>query len=144
MTSDQRVLLPLRHVDASSVSNLPSPSQKIRSEEDVHAWRLTRGYQDYELFLRRLNESVVGHMLPWTSPTAYPVSFFPVIIGTKVPSYLREQEIDALMRMLETLDRWIDEIPPLPTPQRFGNLAFRTWGQRLQDVSQSRYLIISP
>lgn len=36
--------------------------------------------------------------------------------------------------MLDTLDRWIDGIPPLPTPQRFGNVAFRTWGKRLEDV----------
>ena len=38
------------------------------------------------------------------------------------------------MQMLDILDAWIDEIPPFPTPQRFGNLAFRTWGQRLEDV----------
>lgn len=39
---------------------------------------------------------------------------------------------------MSALDRWIDEIPPLPTPQRFGNLAFRTWGKRLEDVSSSK------
>lgn len=39
------------------------------------------------------------------------------------------------MALLNTLDKWIDEIPPLPTPQRFGNLAFRRWGKRLEDVS---------
>jgi serine/threonine-protein phosphatase 2A activator len=43
--------------------------------------------------------------------------------------------------MLDTLDRWIEEIPPQPTPQRFGNLAFRTWGKRLQDVSRSYRLV---
>ena len=37
--------------------------------------------------------------------------------------------------MLDVLDGWIDEIPPLQTPQRFGNLAFRKWGKRLEDVS---------
>jgi len=36
--------------------------------------------------------------------------------------------------LLDELDRWIDEIPPLPTAQRFGNLAFRTWGKRLEQV----------
>ncbi|OJT15081.1 Serine/threonine-protein phosphatase 2A activator 1 [Trametes pubescens] len=38
----------------------------------------------------------------------------------------------ALGLLLNKLDKWIDEIPPLPTPQRFGNLAFRTWGKRLE------------
>jgi serine/threonine-protein phosphatase 2A activator len=36
--------------------------------------------------------------------------------------------------LLDTLDGWIDDIPPLETPQRFGNLAFRTWGKRLEEV----------
>ena len=76
MASEPRVLVPLRQVELEFVANLPTPSQKIRSEEDVHAWRLTRGYQDYSLFLRRLNESVVGRYLPWTSLTSYPVSSF--------------------------------------------------------------------
>jgi serine/threonine-protein phosphatase 2A activator len=45
------------------------------------------------------------------------------------------------MRMLDTLDSWIDDIPPQPTPQRFGNLAFRTWGKRLEDVRPFLVLI---
>lgn len=37
--------------------------------------------------------------------------------------------------MLETLDKWIDEIPPIEQPQRFGNKAFRTFYSKLKDVS---------
>ena len=75
MTSEPRGLLPLRHVSVSEVDKLPLSGQKIKTDDDVHAWKLTRGYQDYELFLRRLNESVVGRFLPWSSPVTYPVSF---------------------------------------------------------------------
>jgi len=39
-----------------------------------------------------------------------------------------------MLALLHTLDAWIDDIPPLKTPQRFGNVAFRTWGQRLEEV----------
>ena len=39
-----------------------------------------------------------------------------------------------MLGLLDELDGWIDEVPPLPTPQRFGNLAFRTWGERLEQV----------
>lgn len=46
-----------------------------------------------------------------------------------------------MIALLDTLDAWIDEIPPLPTPQRYGNLAFRTWGQRLESV---RVSLLSP
>lgn len=46
-----------------------------------------------------------------------------------------------MLALLDKLDNWIDEIPPLPTPQRFGNLAFRTWGKKLEDV---RFLLRLP
>lgn len=50
------------------------------------------------------------------------------------------QAATSMLTLLDKLDNWIDEIPPLPTPQRFGNLAFRTWGRKLEDV---RYLMRS-
>jgi serine/threonine-protein phosphatase 2A activator len=46
------------------------------------------------------------------------------------------QEIDGILALLDTLSNWVDEIPPLQTPQRFGNLAFRTWGARLEEASR--------
>jgi serine/threonine-protein phosphatase 2A activator len=39
-----------------------------------------------------------------------------------------------VLSLLDELDGWINEIPPLQTAQRFGNLAFRTWGKRLEEV----------
>ncbi|KAG6816667.1 hypothetical protein H0H87_004027 [Tephrocybe sp. NHM501043] len=46
---------------------------------------------------------------------------------------LSESAIARTLELLNTLDRWIGEIPPLDSPQRFGNLAFRTWGARLEE-----------
>jgi serine/threonine-protein phosphatase 2A activator len=39
-----------------------------------------------------------------------------------------------VLDLLDELDRWIDEVARLPTPRRFGNLAFRTWEERLEQV----------
>ena len=39
-----------------------------------------------------------------------------------------------MVELLETLDRWIDEIPPIEQPQRFGNKAFKTFYNKLKDV----------
>lgn len=50
----------------------------------------------------------------------------------------------AVLAALDELDAWIDEIPPLQTPQRFGNLAFRTWGKRLEDVRSRHFLLHGP
>lgn len=77
-------------------------------------WKTTRGYSDFGLFLQRLNEAVVGCYLPFTP---------------LCPS----QHVAAILAVLDKLDRWISEIPPLKTPQRFGNLAFREWGKKLED-----------
>jgi hypothetical protein len=44
------------------------------------------------------------------------------------------QATTQLLSMLDDLSHWVEDIPPLPTPQRFGNLAFRTWGRRLDTV----------
>ncbi|KAI0703840.1 hypothetical protein BC835DRAFT_1317809 [Cytidiella melzeri] len=105
----------LRYVSIDDVAQLASvPSQTIRTDEDLERWRTTTGYRDYVVFLRRLNESVVGQTLPWSSSS---------------PS----QGTVSTLSLLETLDSWINEIPPQSTPQRFGNLAFRTWGKRLED-----------
>lgn len=41
-----------------------------------------------------------------------------------------------LTDMLETMDTWIGEIPPIDQPQRFGNKAFRTWCGKLEEVRQ--------
>ena len=39
-----------------------------------------------------------------------------------------------LLKLLEILDTWIDEVPPVDQPQRFGNKAFRDWFQKLKEV----------
>ncbi|KAJ7308501.1 hypothetical protein JRQ81_009065 [Phrynocephalus forsythii] len=43
----------------------------------------------------------------------------------------RSQPIKNLVALLDTLDRWIDETPPVDQPSRFGNKAFRTWYTKL-------------
>ncbi|KNZ80803.1 Serine/threonine-protein phosphatase 2A activator 1 [Termitomyces sp. J132] len=107
------VLSQLRRIPLSELGKLGVPGSKIKTDADVLAWKTTQSYRDYAVFLRRLNESVVGQFLPCTS----------------TPS----QAVTKTLELLNTLDRWIDEIPPLQSPQRFGNLAFRTWGARLEE-----------
>jgi serine/threonine-protein phosphatase 2A activator len=114
-------LKPLRSVALDSVPSLSLPTLKIHTDNDVEKWKKTHGYHDYALFLRRLNESVVGHYLP--------------VNGEPSTDAVR-----ATLEILDTLDGWIDEIPPFDSPQRFGNLAFRTWGKRLDEVRLPLFL----
>lgn len=65
----------LRHVRIADVAQIKAlPELKIKTDEDVDLWHGTTGYHDYGLFLRRLNESVVGRFLPWDSPSPTKVS----------------------------------------------------------------------
>ncbi|KAF8311969.1 Phosphotyrosyl phosphatase activator [Clavulina sp. PMI_390] len=98
----------LPHVDLES---LPAPpSRIIRTEEDVERWHKSKGFNTYMLFLHRLNEAVSGRLLD-----------DPLLASTSAIS------------ALDTIESWIDEVPPKPTPQRFGNLAFRDWGKLLEE-----------
>lgn len=45
------------------------------------------------------------------------------------------------LEMLEKLEEWIHELPPVKQPSRFGNAAFRSWHARL---SNRALMIISP
>ncbi|PBK67888.1 Phosphotyrosyl phosphatase activator [Armillaria solidipes] len=118
-------LLQLRSMQLSEMPNLELPTQKIQSDEAVEAWKATRGYEDYSLYLHRLNEAVVGYNLPWESSNA-------------------SQAVLNLISLLDILDSWITDIPPLKTPQRFGNLAFRTWGKRLEEEADGLLLSLLP
>ncbi|KAJ7637215.1 hypothetical protein B0H17DRAFT_503224 [Mycena rosella] len=113
-----RQLSHLREIPLADVPALKFPTLKIQTDEDVEIWQRSRSYQDYAIFLRRLNESVVGRDIPTTSS-------FP------------SEAIKRIILLLDALDAWIDEIPAQVSPQRFGNLAFRTWGRRLEEESDA-------
>jgi len=60
----------LREISLTQVSNFEPPALKIKSDDDAEYWKTTQSYIDYRVFLRRLNESVVGYSLPW-EPNAH-------------------------------------------------------------------------
>lgn len=39
-----------------------------------------------------------------------------------------------LYNMIATLEQWVDEIPPVQQPMRFGNKAFRSWLDKVHQV----------
>uniref|UniRef100_H3AZE6 Serine/threonine-protein phosphatase 2A activator n=1 Tax=Latimeria chalumnae TaxID=7897 RepID=H3AZE6_LATCH len=56
----------------------------------------------------------------------------------------KEQPIEKLMALLNTMDRWIDETPPVDQPSRFGNKAYRTWYARLEKEAENLVSSIIP
>ncbi|CDW59959.1 PTPA domain containing protein [Trichuris trichiura] len=47
-----------------------------------------------------------------------------------IPQIIRD-----LISLMDVMDRWIDETPPVDQNSRFGNFAFRTWEAKLKENS---------
>ncbi len=48
-----------------------------------------------------------------------------------------EQNVQKAVDMVNEVHSWIDEIPPLDQPMRFGNKSFRTFYDRVVEVSEN-------
>lgn len=66
----------------------------------------------------------------------YPLQYISIFLLIQCISFLlcAFQTIEKLLSLLGTLDRWIDETPPVDQPSRFGNKAYRTWYAKLEQV----------
>ncbi|OCT65409.1 hypothetical protein XELAEV_18041649mg, partial [Xenopus laevis] len=52
--------------------------------------------------------------------------------------------IQKLMALLDTMDRWIDEMPPVDQTSHFGNKAFRTWYAKLDKEAENLVSTVIP
>merc|ERR1711920_555155 len=90
-----------------------APRRRIRSQQDLELFTSSDLCQKLMSFIRELSESIRGKACsPERSEAASPL-------------------IRGLVAMLDELERWVDEFPPLAQPMRFGNRAFRQWHARL-------------
>lgn len=111
-----------KNVDGKDVSEDPFanhqfilPVLKVTVVTDMDKWIKSQAYHDYLGFVTSLSLAV----------KAKPLDSSCTVSST----------IEKLLTLLETLSRYIDEIPPVDQPQRFGNKAFRTWHNRLKEES---------
>jgi len=74
----------------------------------------TQAYAEFLGFIQILNKAVQGKKVSDDVPAS------PIIAK--------------LVDLLDKFSGWVDEIPPIEQPQRFGNKAFREWSKRLKDV----------
>lgn len=55
--------------------------------------------------------------------------------GKKLSTACVTSEVTSrFLSMLDTISQWIDDIPPVDQPQRYGNKAFRDFYSRLKAV----------
>ena len=90
-----------------------------------------------------LDDSVMSE---WQESEAYArlVEFMITVSSAITSSSLRPTEqhhpsISGVLTLLEAIDKLIEEVDIIDQPQRFGNVAFRTWWHRLNEVSSFDY-----
>lgn len=104
--------------------NFIVPKKEINIVPDMAKWKRSQAYADYMGFVLTLNESVKGKKLSC--------------------DYHVSEAIEKLMALLDTLDRWIDETPPVDQPSRFGNKAFRSWYAKLDQEAENLVSTVIP
>ncbi|KFO65622.1 Serine/threonine-protein phosphatase 2A activator, partial [Corvus brachyrhynchos] len=129
------------------------PKKEINVVSDMAKWKRSQAYADYMGFILTLNEGVrgkkltceykvseVGEEMVFLSPLHFEEGWhspFPRALLGRMP-------IEKLVALLNTLDRWIDETPPVDQPSRFGNKAFRTWYAKLDQEAEKLVSAVIP
>ncbi|XP_014259635.1 serine/threonine-protein phosphatase 2A activator-like [Cimex lectularius] len=100
------------------------PQRAVRSPEDMATWEKSGAYKMYLQFILDMNNTVKGRSC--------------------IAAYQQNPISDAILTILNTLLEWIDQIPPIQQPQRFGNKAFKIWFEKLRKESHEMFLNLFP
>lgn len=93
------------------------PKREIRSPLDMSRWLKSQAYGEYLGFIRALNSAVHGK--------------------TMQCDYEKSENCEKVVHILETMNKWIDDCPPIDQPARFGNTAYRNWFAKLEENSET-------
>ena len=81
----------------------------------------------------------MNHLAKWqSSATAMDLTMFIIdcqnaVKTTKMSETPITPKIKPMIDWLDKLEKWLDEVPPVDQPMRFGNKAFRTWMDKIKD-----------
>ncbi|KAG0715513.1 Serine/threonine-protein phosphatase 2A activator [Chionoecetes opilio] len=92
------------------------PKRAVLGPADVKKWEQSCAYQDLLGFITSMNMAVKG------KKTSAPCLASPVTTN--------------LLKMLDTISQWVDDIAPIDQPQRYGNKAFRDFYSRLKEQGE--------
>ncbi|KAJ8733836.1 hypothetical protein PYW07_014387 [Mythimna separata] len=104
--------LPLNH-------RFLEPEKAVKTLTDMAIWEKSEAYMEYTGFIATLNEAIKAK---------------PLTVDCKI-----SENVKRLLDMLDLIDKLIDEFPPIDQPQRFGNVAFRSWLNKLK-LNSTLYL----
>lgn len=93
------------------------PSKRIQAPDDIRHFHDSDSGKNFLGFVVALSESVRGRKI-------------------SDPCH-QSSTTDAIVSILQTLTQWVEEIPPAQQASRYGNVAYRTWHDRLVENSEA-------
>ena len=87
--------------------------RRIMNQADLQRFLKSKALKDFMAFILALNDAAHGQ------PISAPVQ--------------QSKAVGSILQALDTLNGWVDEIPPLKQALRYGNPAFRTWFNKIDD-----------
>ncbi|XP_027345506.1 serine/threonine-protein phosphatase 2A activator [Abrus precatorius] len=109
---------------ATPPHHFQTPTKRIQTPDDIHRFHLSDSGKNFLGFVVALSESIRGHKI-------------------SDPCH-QSSTIITIVSILETLIQLTDEIPPVQQPARYGNVAYRTWHQRMVSSGESFMLKFLP
>ncbi|XP_016923175.3 serine/threonine-protein phosphatase 2A activator [Drosophila suzukii] len=92
---------------------LPAIAKRVQNLGDLAIWQRSRAYHD-----------LIGYINGTSS----------AIQGIKTTDEVFESEmLRKLLRLFDSLEKLVEQHPPLEQPQRFGNKAYRDWAQEMRE-----------
>jgi serine/threonine-protein phosphatase 2A activator len=91
------------------------PDKKIKSQADMLKWEKSEAYYDLIGFINTICVAVQG------KKNSSPCELSPIANG--------------ILNVLKKFEQIAIETPPIDQPQRFGNMAFRQFYQKIKDVA---------
>ncbi|XP_077506679.1 serine/threonine-protein phosphatase 2A activator-like isoform X1 [Amblyomma americanum] len=102
--------------DSGEEPHYVEPRRQVQTPDDMARWTKSEAYTEYVGFILALNEKIKGKKI--------------------TDDFVVSEVTTKMLSVLDALDTWVRETPPVNEPQRFGNSAFRTWLKKVQDESQ--------
>jgi serine/threonine-protein phosphatase 2A activator len=107
----------LERLPSNSQHTFITPSKRINDGDDLNFFNASLAYRDLVTWLFQLNRSIF--------PTKDSEGKVQQCRLDLPPPF--SQEVQSLRNLISDLDSLIEKAPPDTGPRRFGNVAFRTW-----------------
>ncbi|CAD6887238.1 unnamed protein product [Tilletia controversa] len=127
---------PIDAQDPSVLAKIQAPVKRLYTDSDLASFQRSDAHRIFTLFVSRLAEASVGKPVLEHLPLSADSD---AAEETSLTNRARR-----ILHLLAELDRWTKEIEREQGPQRFGNIAFREWGRRLEERAQELHEKLLP